>query len=174
MTDTIDPDGNWTVYADLSLLALVGSVPPPPPAGVLLMQGLAEAGYSAYTDTAVARVAGTVKKQTDADTQTPVARLVRLHCQHTGRMVAQTWSDAAGAYAFDRVGPGRYMVLSLDHTGAFAGVVEPDVLVQMKPQPHAHRTERLDAHLKLQPVPVYVRDRLPVYNEGGGGGGGGF
>lgn len=165
-TGTVNPSGDWTVFPELVFWAGAG-VPLPVYTGALTMQGRPDAAAMAYTDGAVVRVVGTVKKRVSATSQQPLARLVRLHCQSTGRMVAQTWSSAAGDYVFDRVPAGRYMVLSVDHTGEFAGVLEPDVLVRVKPGEHEHRLLRYEPLTRAVPVTVFVRDRSS--SSGGGG-----
>lgn len=62
-----------------------------------------------------ARIAGTV--QIDGTPATPAARRVRLHDQATGRVVRETWSDAAGAYSFEKLAQRPYYVIAFDHTG---------------------------------------------------------
>lgn len=157
----------------LGLLAVAGAVPALPGPSPVTMHGTGAAQATAHTDTRVARVVGTVKARIDANTQAPLARLVRLHCQATGRLVGQTWSTPAGDYSFDRVPAGRYIVLSVDHMGQWAGVLESDVLVRLPPAQWAHQLGRYEPNLRVITVPVFVRDRTPVFG-GGGGGGGGF
>lgn len=164
----LPPASGLTMHPGVPLFVLLGTVPPLPPLVALTMHGSGAAGLAAYHDTRVGRLVGTVKERVDANTQAPLARLVRLHCQATGRMVAQTWSSEAGDYAFERVPPGRYMVLSVDHEGQWAGVLESDVWVRVKPAQWAHRYLRHEPNVRYQQVVVYVRDRRPVYNGGGG------
>ena len=167
----LPPAWGLTMQPGLGLLAVLGTVPPLPPPVAITMQRGGTAGLSAHTDTRVGRVVGTVKERITTTTQAPLARLVRLHCQATGRMVAQTWSTEAGDYAFERVPAGRYMLLSVDHEGQWAGVLESDVLVRIKPAPFAHRQAHYDPLLRTVNVLVFVRDRNQAQ---GGGGGGGF
>lgn len=61
------------------------------------------------------RIAGTV--QIDGTPVTPAARRVRLHDQASGRVVRETWSDAAGAYSFEKLARRPYYVIAFDHTG---------------------------------------------------------
>lgn len=79
------------------------------------------------------RITGTVKVEVGA-VDTPVRRRVRLHDQPTGRLLRETWSDAAtGTYAFEYIRAGTFFVAAFDHTGAFGGVIETDV--QSEPMP---------------------------------------
>lgn len=74
------------------------------------------------------RIVGSVKNTPDM----PVRRRVRLHEQRSGRVVREVWSDAVtGAYAFERLAAGTYYVTSFDHTGAYGGVIETDVVPEV-------------------------------------------
>jgi hypothetical protein len=65
---------------------------------------------------------------------TPVRRRVRLHDQPTGRIVRETWSDAAtGQWRFENIRAGTYYAVAFDHTGAYSGVVETDIVVPTPP-----------------------------------------
>lgn len=78
------------------------------------------------------RVVGTAKKTGLPDV--PVRRLVRLHRQFDGRLVAETWSDAStGAYAFNWIVAGVYYIAAFDHTGEYGGVIETDVVAEPMP-----------------------------------------
>jgi hypothetical protein len=165
------PPAYVSMQPGVGFAARAGTPPVAVVPGVIATQLSPATGARAHTDGAVARLVGTVNKRVNTTTLQPVARLVRLHCQATGQMVAQTWSTPAGDYAFERVPAGRYMVLSVDHTGEFAGVLEPDVLVKIKPGQHEHRLVRHDPPVRAVQVPVFVRDRNMAT---GGGGGAGF
>jgi hypothetical protein len=65
---------------------------------------------------------------------TPVRRRVRLHEQFTGRAIRETWSDSVtGAYSFDNIAAGTYYVMAFDHTGAYGGVIETDIVAEPMP-----------------------------------------
>jgi hypothetical protein len=55
----------------------------------------------------------------------PLRRRVNLIEQITGRVIRETWSDAAtGAYSFPNIMGGRkYTVVSYDHTGFYRAVI---------------------------------------------------
>lgn len=66
--------------------------------------------------------------------ETPVRRRVRLHDQRSGRLLRETWSNAAtGAYVFPHLRAGTYYITAFDHTGLYGGVIETDV--QSEPMP---------------------------------------
>lgn len=67
------------------------------------------------------RVAGTVK--IDGTPATPVRRRVRLFDVVSGRLVREAWSAADGAFAFERIRDGEYLVVSDDHTRLYNAVV---------------------------------------------------
>lgn len=74
----------------------------------------------------------------DADpTDVPVRRRVQLYNQRDGRLVRETWSDAAtGAYRFDHIRGGdgtRYFVVAFDHTGDKRAVVADNLLPEVMP-----------------------------------------
>lgn len=76
---------------------------------------------------------GTVKKTGMPDQ--PVRRRVRLVEQRTGVLIRETWSDAqTGAYLFDRIAPGLYVVYAIDHTGEYGGVIETDIVAEPMPE----------------------------------------
>lgn len=66
------------------------------------------------------RVAGTVK--IDGTPAVPVARRVRLFDVISGRLVRQVWSGADGAFAFENLRAGEYLVVSDDHTRTYNAV----------------------------------------------------
>lgn len=72
------------------------------------------------------RVAGTVK--IDGTPPVPVRRRVRLFDVISGRLVRQVWSDTGGAFSFERVRAGEYLVVSDDYTRAYNAVVADRVL----------------------------------------------
>ena len=60
----------------------------------------------------------------------PVRRRVRLHDQATGLAIRETWSDAiTGQWQFQNIRAGTYYAVAFDHTGAYSGVVETDIVV---------------------------------------------
>lgn len=67
------------------------------------------------------RIAGNVA--IDGTPATPVRRQVRLHLKTTGRLVREVWSDTAGDFAFEKIAPGEYIVLSTDYTRTYNAVV---------------------------------------------------
>ena len=72
----------------------------------------------------------------DADpTDVPVRRRVQLYNQRDGRLVRETWSDAAtGAYRFDHIRGGdgtRYFVVAFDHTGDKRAVVADNLVPEV-------------------------------------------
>lgn len=67
------------------------------------------------------RIAGSVV--VDANPDVPVQHRVRLSDCLTGVLVRETWSSANGAYAFERIRPGLYFVVSHDHTGEYNAAV---------------------------------------------------
>jgi hypothetical protein len=61
---------------------------------------------------------------------TSVRRRVRLHDQATGYLLREVWSNAAdGAYTFTGLSRGTYFVTAFDHTGAYGGVIETDIVL---------------------------------------------
>ena len=74
-------------------------------------------------------ITGTTKN-TGTPSNAPVRRRVRLHDQLTGRALREVWSDAAtGAWTFIGIRAGLFFVMTLDHTGAYRGVIETDIVV---------------------------------------------
>lgn len=67
------------------------------------------------------RIAGDVA--IDGTPAAPVVRRVRLYHVATGQFVRETWGDAAGAFAFERIAAGEYLVVSDDHTRAYNAAV---------------------------------------------------
>lgn len=76
------------------------------------------------------RIFGTVK----VTPATPVSRLVRLHDQLSGRVVAETQSNpATGAYSFENLRTTSYYVTSFDSTKLYNGVIASDLIPQATP-----------------------------------------
>ena len=74
----------------------------------------------------------------DADpTDVPVRRRVQLYNQRDGRLVRETWSDAAtGAYRFGHIlgGDGtRYFAVAFDHTGDKRAVIADNLVPEVMP-----------------------------------------
>ncbi len=74
----------------------------------------------------------------DADpTDVPVLRRVQLYDQRDGRLVRETWSDAAtGSYRFDHIRGGdgtRYFAVAFAHTGDKRAVVADNLLPEVLP-----------------------------------------
>lgn len=67
----------------------------------------------------------------------PLRRRVQLYNQRDGRLVRETWSDAAtGAYRFDHIRGGddtRYFVVAFDHTGDKRAVIADNLLPEVLP-----------------------------------------
>lgn len=75
------------------------------------------------------KVSGTVK--IDSSPDIPVRRKVRLFCAVSGRLVRETWSDpVTGAYSFEYVRPGPWMVTTHDYTGSYNAVVADNILAE--------------------------------------------
>lgn len=105
----------------------VRMVPPNlPPSGPSGARVVGAAARHDVADGGPYRVAGTVK--IDGSPPTPVRRRVRLHDVVTGRLVRQAWSDADGAFSFERIRAGEYLVVSDDHTRLYNAVVADRVL----------------------------------------------
>lgn len=59
---------------------------------------------------------------------------MRLFDQPTGRLIRETWSDEqTGAYRFDYIRPGRFIVLALDYTGQFDPEAKSDLEPEVMP-----------------------------------------
>lgn len=79
------------------------------------------------------RITGSTKNVANPD-NLPVARLVRLHSQKSGEVVAQAWSaDGTGAYSFDHIIPGTYYVTGFDHTGQHGAVIADKLTAEPMP-----------------------------------------
>lgn len=85
-------------------------------------------------DWGLSRIVGTVKEKS-TPTNTPLRRRVRLHYEKSGRMVRETWSDAAtGAYSFDNIrGDQTYFVVSFDHTLNYRAVIADNLAPEAMP-----------------------------------------
>ena len=63
-------------------------------------------------------------------------RRVRLHEQSTGRLMREEWSDpSTGDVPMSHLPAGMYYMVAFDHTGAFGGVVETDIVAEAMPFP---------------------------------------
>jgi len=62
-------------------------------------------------------ITGTI---TEASSEDPLVRRVRLLERATGLLLAETWSDAQGDYSFTALDMSReYLVLAFDHTDEY-------------------------------------------------------
>lgn len=83
-------------------------------------------------DSGSLQITGTTKNT--GTPPTPVRRRVRLHEQSSGRIVRETWSDAAtGAYTFTGLRLTLYYITAFDHTNTYGGVIETDVQPEAMP-----------------------------------------
>lgn len=113
---------NVAVYLSGGASAPAGPVIQPLAASQDLQDG---GGYCIYGTT-----------ELDADpTDVPVRRRVQLYDQRDGRLVRETWSDAAtGSYRFDHIRGGdgtRYFAVAFDHTGDKRAVVADNLLPEV-------------------------------------------
>lgn len=80
----------------------------------------------------IARIIGTTKNHGSPDY--PVSRRVRLFRKRDGRLVRETWSDAAGNYAFEHLRHDiDYCVVSYDHTGLYNAAISDSVALELMP-----------------------------------------
>lgn len=78
------------------------------------------------TDSGLYRVSGTIGVKGAPDR---LGRYrVRLICARSGRLVREMWSSAAGAYSFDYIRRGPWIVIATDHTGNYNAVPADRVL----------------------------------------------
>lgn len=116
---------------DIVVSARVTSfAPSPPPANIghlLVTKALLDGGMRQNPyDGGAFKVAGTVA--IDATPDIPVKRRVRLFCRVTGRMVAETWSDAvSGAYLFESIRVGPWTVVGYDYADSYNAVVADNI-----------------------------------------------
>lgn len=76
-------------------------------------------------------IVGTAKNVALPD-NVPVFRRLRLHEQVSGNVVREAWSDpSTGAYKFASLRITRYYVVGFDHTGAYGGVIETDLVPEV-------------------------------------------
>jgi len=67
---------------------------------------------------------GRLSGNTTGPDGSPVSRRVRCFERKSGRIVRETWSNAAGYYQFDDLDPNkRFTVVSHDHTGEYNAVI---------------------------------------------------
>lgn len=80
------------------------------------------------------RLAGSTKKR---GTLAPLHRRVQLYNQRDGRLIRETWSDAAtGAYQFDYIqgGPGvLYFICTFDHTNTDRALIADQIVPEPMP-----------------------------------------
>ena len=75
-------------------------------------------------------IAGTVKEKGIPDQ--PLERRVQLISENTRLLVAETWSDADGAYRFETIDPNqRYTVVSYDHKHLYRAVIADNLQPQL-------------------------------------------
>ena len=76
------------------------------------------------------RILGTVR-QVALPTNTPLSRRVRLSYQDNGRVIRETFSDAAGNYAFENIrGDRPYVVTAFDHTDIYRAVTADKLVAE--------------------------------------------
>jgi len=84
-------------------------------------------------DGGVGRIVGTVKEK-GTPSNLPLARKVRLINEFSGRLIRETWSNAAGDYVFNNVAIGpRYTVVTYDYTNTYRAVIADNL--QAEPMP---------------------------------------
>lgn len=81
------------------------------------------------------QITGTVKEKGRPDQpHSPLVRRVQLISENARVLVAETWSDATGAYRFLSVDPAqRYTVLSYDHPHMYRAVIADNLRPEMMP-----------------------------------------
>lgn len=80
-----------------------------------------------YYDGGFGRISGTVEERANP-TDRPLSRRVRLFHEVSGRFVAETWSDAAGAYAFEGLDlTQRYSVVAYDYAANYRAVIADNI-----------------------------------------------
>lgn len=135
-------------WAPLALLAESGYVAQPLPQESVANPLLARLGYAGTryapvmrnggapygTDYGTGFIHSTVKRDGDP-IDLPMRRKVRLMRERDGRVVGETWSDAAtGAYEFNYIDPAeRYTVLAYDHEHNFRAVVADNLTPLVAP-----------------------------------------
>jgi hypothetical protein len=79
------------------------------------------------------QIVGTVKEK-NTPANTPLVRRVRLVHERTGNLVRETWSDAAGNYAFTELDTSAaYTVLSYDHLHNYRAVIADNLTPEPMP-----------------------------------------
>ena len=79
------------------------------------------------------RIVGTTKEKA-TPSNVPIARRVRLLNERDGRMVRESWSDAAGNYSFSEIKGGRsYSIISYDHLGVYQAVIADNQTPELMP-----------------------------------------
>lgn len=72
------------------------------------------------------RILGTVK-ESHLPSDIPLSRRVRLHRKSDGLLIDETWSNAAGNYAFTNIAVQKYYVVAFDHTDTYNAVIKDSV-----------------------------------------------
>lgn len=72
------------------------------------------------------RILGTVK-EAHLPSDIPLSRRVRLHRKSDGMLIDETWSNAAGNYAFMNIAIQKYYVVAFDHTDTYNAVVKDSI-----------------------------------------------
>lgn len=86
-------------------------------------------------DAGAFRIVGTVKEK-NTPANTPLRRRVQLFNQRSGRLIRETWSDAAtGAYSFNGIkgGPERYFVVAFDYAENYRAVIADNLQAEAMP-----------------------------------------
>ncbi|MFC0349682.1 LamG-like jellyroll fold domain-containing protein [Undibacterium danionis] len=73
-----------------------------------------------------ARIVGTVK-EAHLPSDLPLSRRVRLYRKADGQLIDETWSDAAGNYAFTNLAIQKYYVVAFDHTDNYNAVIKDSI-----------------------------------------------
>lgn len=82
-----------------------------------------------WQDGGRSKVSGTVK--IDSSPDIPVWRKVRLFCAVSGRLVREMWSDpVTGAYSFEYIRPGPWMITAHDYSGTYNAVVADNITAE--------------------------------------------
>lgn len=94
------------------------------------LSATSQAVFVDLQDGGTGRIYGVVQEYVSESVSRSLRRRVRLCHQKSGRLVRETWSDAAsGVYVFDGLREGEhYYTLSLDHEGHYQGVLANDLL----------------------------------------------
>lgn len=72
------------------------------------------------------KIVGTVK-EAHLPSDLPLSRRVRLHRKADGQLIDETWSNAAGNYAFTNIAIQKYYVVAFDHTDNYNAVIKDSI-----------------------------------------------